>query len=198
MTAITAEMIKNLRESTGAGMMDCKKALTETNGNMEDAVDWLRKKGLSAAAKKSGRVAAESRDDLVVRREPRIEVAAAPARGRGEPHRIDEVRALLERLDGPAARGQRRREADADRGLARRLVRRRDEEAERRFGGDHRATGAAAGAAGRSSCGRKRSTRTPTTVIRNATASPPAPRTTSGRLGAYEAIAPSPKVLDVA
>lgn len=56
---ITASLVKDLREKTGAGMMDCKKALTETNGNFEDAVDWLRKKGLSAAAKKSGRVAAE-------------------------------------------------------------------------------------------------------------------------------------------
>jgi elongation factor Ts len=52
-------MVKELRESTGAGMMDCKAALTETNGEMEAAVDWLRKKGLSKAAKKAGRVAAE-------------------------------------------------------------------------------------------------------------------------------------------
>ena len=59
MTTITAEQIKNLRETTGAGMLDCRKALTETAGNMEEAIDWLRKKGLSAAAKKSGRVAAE-------------------------------------------------------------------------------------------------------------------------------------------
>lgn len=59
MTQVTAEMIKNLRETTGAGMLDCRKALTETNGDMEAAIDWLRKKGLSAAAKKSGRVAAE-------------------------------------------------------------------------------------------------------------------------------------------
>lgn len=59
MTAISADMIKTLRESTGAGMLDCRKALTESNGNMEEAIDWLRKKGLSAAAKKSGRVAAE-------------------------------------------------------------------------------------------------------------------------------------------
>ncbi|MFW0777384.1 MAG: translation elongation factor Ts [Rickettsiales bacterium] len=59
MTAVTAEQIKNLRESTGAGMLDCRKALTESNGDMDAAVDWLRKKGLSAAAKKSGRVAAE-------------------------------------------------------------------------------------------------------------------------------------------
>jgi elongation factor Ts len=52
-------MVKDLREKTGAGMMDCKTALAETNGDMEAAIDWLRKKGLSAAAKKSGRVAAE-------------------------------------------------------------------------------------------------------------------------------------------
>ncbi len=56
---ITAQMVKELRESTGAGMMDAKKALTETNGDMEAAVDWLRTKGLAKAAKKSGRVAAE-------------------------------------------------------------------------------------------------------------------------------------------
>jgi elongation factor Ts len=59
MAEITAAMVRDLREKTGAGMMDCKKALVETNGDMEAAIDWLRKKGLSAAAKKSGRVAAE-------------------------------------------------------------------------------------------------------------------------------------------
>lgn len=59
MTEITATMVKDLREKTGAGMMDCKKALNEAQGDMEAAVDWLRKKGLSAAAKKAGRVAAE-------------------------------------------------------------------------------------------------------------------------------------------
>jgi elongation factor Ts len=59
MAEITAAMVKDLRERTGAGMMDCKKALAEADGNMEAAIDWLRKKGLSAAAKKSGRVAAE-------------------------------------------------------------------------------------------------------------------------------------------
>ena len=57
--AITASMVKELRESTGAGMMDAKKALTETSGDFEAAVDWLRTKGLAKAAKKSGRVAAE-------------------------------------------------------------------------------------------------------------------------------------------
>jgi elongation factor Ts len=57
--AITAQMVKELRETSGAGMMDAKKALTETNGDMEAAVDWLRTKGLAKAAKKSGRTAAE-------------------------------------------------------------------------------------------------------------------------------------------
>ncbi len=59
MADITPALVKDLRERTGAGMMDCKKALTESGGDMEAAIDWLRKKGLSAAAKKSGRVAAE-------------------------------------------------------------------------------------------------------------------------------------------
>jgi elongation factor Ts len=59
MAEITATMVKDLREKTGAGMMDCKKALVEVNGDMDAAVDWLRKKGLSAAAKKAGRVAAD-------------------------------------------------------------------------------------------------------------------------------------------
>ena len=59
MAEITASLIKDLREKTGAGMMECKKALTETNGDMEAAIDWLRKKGLSVAAKKAGRVAAQ-------------------------------------------------------------------------------------------------------------------------------------------
>ena len=59
MAEITASLVKELREKTGAGMMDCKKALGETSGDLEQAVDWLRKKGLAAAAKKAGRVAAE-------------------------------------------------------------------------------------------------------------------------------------------
>ena len=59
MTTISAAMVKELRDKTGAGMMDCKQALIENNGDIEASVDWLRKKGLSKAAKKSGRVAAE-------------------------------------------------------------------------------------------------------------------------------------------
>src|ERR1700761_7823804 len=57
--SISATMVKELREKTNAGMMDCKKALTETNGDFDKAVDWLRAKGLGAAAKKAGRIAAE-------------------------------------------------------------------------------------------------------------------------------------------
>lgn len=56
---ISAQQVKELRETTGAGMMDCKKALVETNGDMDKAVDYLREKGLAAAAKKAGRIAAE-------------------------------------------------------------------------------------------------------------------------------------------
>ena len=59
MANITAGMVKDLRDKTGAGMMDCKTALTETDGDMEAAIDWLRKKGISKAAKKAGRAAAE-------------------------------------------------------------------------------------------------------------------------------------------
>ncbi|MEH6950791.1 translation elongation factor Ts [Nitrobacter sp. NHB1] len=59
MATITAAMVKELRETTGVGMMDCKQALAENNGDMQAAIDWLRKKGLSKAAKKAGRVAAE-------------------------------------------------------------------------------------------------------------------------------------------
>ncbi|MDW0111752.1 translation elongation factor Ts [Sporosarcina saromensis] len=64
--AITAQMVKELREKTGAGMMDCKKALTEVNGDMEAAIDFLREKGLSSAAKKADRIAAEGTTDILV------------------------------------------------------------------------------------------------------------------------------------
>ena len=59
MSNITAKLVKDLRDKTGAGMMDCKKALNETNGNLDKAIEWLRKKGIASAEKKSGRVAAE-------------------------------------------------------------------------------------------------------------------------------------------
>ena len=66
MAEITAASVKELRERTGAGMMDCKKALAETNGEMEPAIDWLRAKGLAAAAKKAGRTAAEGLVGVIV------------------------------------------------------------------------------------------------------------------------------------
>src|SRR5690625_2992148 len=64
--AITAKMVKELREKTGAGMMDCKNALVETNGNMEDAIDYLRKSGAAQAAKKADRIAAEGTTNITL------------------------------------------------------------------------------------------------------------------------------------
>ena len=61
---ITASMVKDLREKTGAGMMDCKKALVETNGDMDKAIDYLREKGISKAAKKAERIAAEGLSNI--------------------------------------------------------------------------------------------------------------------------------------
>ena len=63
---ITAQMVKELREKTGTGMMDCKKALTETNGDMEAAIDFLREKGLSSSAKKADRIAADGTTSIYV------------------------------------------------------------------------------------------------------------------------------------
>ena len=71
---ITAEMVKQLRERTGAGMMDCKKALTEAEGNIDKAIELLREKGLAAAAKKSGRIAAEGLVDSYIHGNGRIGV----------------------------------------------------------------------------------------------------------------------------
>ncbi|AUS96012.1 elongation factor Ts [Clostridium thermosuccinogenes] len=71
---ITAEMVKQLRERTGAGMMDCKKALTDANGDMEKAIELLREKGLAAAAKKAGRIAAEGIVDAYIHGDGRIGV----------------------------------------------------------------------------------------------------------------------------
>ena len=66
MAEITAALVKSLRETSGAGMLDCKKALVQTNGNMEEAIDWLRTKGLATAAKKASRIAAEGLVSLYV------------------------------------------------------------------------------------------------------------------------------------
>lgn len=72
--AITASLVKELREITGSGMMDCKKALTETNGDLEKAIEFLREKGLSAAAKKAGRIAAEGLTQVYVDEENGVSV----------------------------------------------------------------------------------------------------------------------------
>ena len=77
MAEITAALVKELRERSGVGMMDCKKALVETNGDIEAAIDWLRAKGLSKAAKKADRVAAEGLVAVAVRADGKGEVAAA-------------------------------------------------------------------------------------------------------------------------
>ncbi len=71
---ITAEMVKELRERTGAGMMDCKKALQDKDGNIEKAIEYLREKGLSAAAKKAGRIAAEGTVEAYIHGQGRIGV----------------------------------------------------------------------------------------------------------------------------
>ena len=83
MANITAGMVKDLREKTGAGMMDCKTALAETSGDLEAAVDWLRKKGISKAAKKAGRVAAEGLIGVAVRALVRNQERAEVARHNG-------------------------------------------------------------------------------------------------------------------
>lgn len=77
MAEITAALVKELRERSGVGMMDCKKALVETNGDIEAAIDWLRAKGLSKAAKKADRVAAEGLVAVAVREDGKGEVASA-------------------------------------------------------------------------------------------------------------------------
>ncbi len=65
MAAITAQMVKELREKTGVGMMDCKKALQQTDGDMEKAIDFLREKGMASASKKADRIAAEGLTSVV-------------------------------------------------------------------------------------------------------------------------------------
>src|SRR3546814_9118854 len=84
MAEITAALVKELRDRTGAGMMDCKKALAENGGDIEASIDWLRTKGLAAAAKKAGRVAAEGL----------VGVATDGNRGRSEEH-TSELQSLM-------------------------------------------------------------------------------------------------------
>ena len=111
MANVTAQMVKELRDKTGAGMMDCKAALGETSGDMESAVDWLRKKGLSKAAKKAGRVAAEGL----------IGVAIGGTQGRRRRGQFgDRFRRPQRAVPGPGAHDRRRR--------ARRRHRRREDQ----------------------------------------------------------------------
>ena len=77
MAEITAALVKELREKSGVGMMDCKKALTENNGDIEASIDWLRAKGLSKAAKKADRVAAEGLVAIALRNDGKGMVGAA-------------------------------------------------------------------------------------------------------------------------
>ena len=128
MAEITAATVKELRERTGAGMMDCKKALGETNGDMEAAIDWLRTKGLAAAAKKAGRTAAEGLVGVAVdgtsgavvevnsRDRLRRQERAVPG---FRPHRRRRSRSAtggdVEALQRAALSGRRHRRGEADR-----------------------------------------------------------------------------------
>lgn len=99
MAEISASLVKELREKTGVGMMDCKRALGETGGNLEEAVDWLRKKGLAAAAKKAGRVTAEGvvavatgdRAGAVVELNSETDFVARNQRFQGVAHTLAEI-----------------------------------------------------------------------------------------------------------
>ena len=124
MATITAAMVKDLRESTGAGMMDCKQALAENDGDMQAAIDWLRKKGLSKAAKKAGRVAAEGLIGALT-------AGHQGRRGRGQFR--DRLRRAQRAVPGTGqddragrARGRRRRREDQGREGRRRDGRDRD------------------------------------------------------------------------
>ena len=123
MAEITAATVKELRERTGAGMMDCKKALGETQGDMEAAIDWLRTKGLAAAAKKAGRTAAEglvgvavegtrgavvevnSETDFVAKNEQFQDFVRQAAKlalnAGGDPHQQPVKSAVIQRRDKP-------------------------------------------------------------------------------------------------
>ena len=96
MAEITASLVKELRERSGAGMMECKKALTENNGDIDAAIEWLRKSGLAKADKKAGRVAAEGR------------IVAGPGRRQGRAGR-DQLRDRLRRQGRELPRLRRRR-----------------------------------------------------------------------------------------
>ena len=123
MATITAAMVKELRETTGAGMMDCKNALSENDGNMEASIDWLRAKGITKAEKKSGRTAAEgligiastshsavvvevnSETDFVARNDAFQDIVGFQSSGRGILANVAAVCGLHFWINGPHRRG---------------------------------------------------------------------------------------------
>ena len=123
MATIAAGLVKDLREKTGAGMMDCKNALSETNGDIEAAVDWLRKKGLAKAAKKSGRVAAEGLVGVAV--EDKVGVVVEVNSETDFVARNDDFQAVVRGVlaGGARPRARRRRRESARRALIRAAAR---------------------------------------------------------------------------
>ena len=96
--AITAAQVKELREATGVGMMECKKALTECDGNMEKAMEWLRKKGIASAEKKAGRVAAEGVVESYIHMGGKVGVLLSIKAGKEETVKSDAFKALAKDL----------------------------------------------------------------------------------------------------
>jgi len=123
MTAITASMVKELRETTGAGMMDAKKALVENNGDMEASVDWLRTKGLAKAAKKAGRAAAEGLVSVATNDEGTYGVAVEINAETDFVSRNEGFQALVDRVTAKAKMGWDNVEALADADLDGKSVR---------------------------------------------------------------------------
>ena len=140
MANITAALVKELREKTGAGMMDCKNALNETNGDIEAAVDWLRKKGLAKAAKKSGRIAADGLVGVAV--EANFGVVVEVNSETDFVARNDDFQALVRGILARRARQGRRRRRRGGQGRAlsgRRHGRRRDRQRHRHDRREHHA-----------------------------------------------------------
>ena len=104
--SITAAMVKDLREKTAAGMMDCKKALTECDGDMEKAVDWLRQKGLSKAAKKAGRATSEGLVGFELAADGKSGVAVEVKCETDFVARGDKFQGFAERHGGPGRQGR--------------------------------------------------------------------------------------------
>ena len=140
MANITAALVKELREKTGAGMMDCKNALSETDGDIEAAVDWLRKKGLAKAAKKSGRIAADGLVGVAV--EANFGVVVEVNSETDFVARNDDFQALVRGITRGRARQGRRRRGRGGQGRAlsrRRHGRRRDRQRHRDDRREHHA-----------------------------------------------------------